>query len=130
MIKLGRGPQGDALYQISRLKALRFQTRKIFHVSPYISLCKGFDSRGAIIFGPRGIVYTNLLEVHKVMLHTKYQSSRPYGFRQEDLFMFLPISAYVKHVITGAWPYLAPGILLNKLGRGPPDVASYQISRL
>ena len=25
-------------------------------------------------FGPRGIIYTNLLEVHKVMLHTKYQA--------------------------------------------------------
>ena len=42
-------------------------------------------------FGPRGIIYGNFLEVHKVMLHIKYQSSRPYGFRQEDFFMFLPI---------------------------------------
>ena len=25
-----------------------------------------------------------LLEVYKLILHTKYQSSRPYGFRQED----------------------------------------------
>ena len=26
------------------------------------------------------------------MLHTKYQSSRPYGFRQEDFLMFFYIS--------------------------------------
>ena len=44
-----------------------------------------------VIFGPMGIIQTTLVEVHKVMLHTKYQSSRPYGFRQEDFFMFLPI---------------------------------------
>ena len=42
------------------------------------------------------------------MLHTKYQDSRPYGFRLEDFFMFLPIKAYVKPVTPGAGPFLAP----------------------
>ena len=37
--------------------------------------------------------------------------------------MFFTIKAYVKHVTPG-WGHL------NKLGRGPPDDASYQISRL
>ena len=36
LIKLGRGPLGDAKYKISRLSALWFQTRRFFH----ISLCK------------------------------------------------------------------------------------------
>ena len=53
------------------------------------------------IFGPRGII-------HKVMLHTKYHGSMPYGFRQEVFFfLFLPIEAYVKHVTPGwgdFWP--------------------------
>ena len=31
---------------------------------------------------------TNLVEVHKMMLHTKYQGSLPCGFRQEEFFMF------------------------------------------
>ena len=35
------------------------------------------------------------------MLHTKYQGSNPYGFRQEDFFMLIPIYAYVKHVTPG-----------------------------
>ena len=52
---------------------------------------------GGAIFGPRGII-------HKVMLHTKYQGSRPCGFRQEDFFMFLPIKAYVKPVTPEAEP--------------------------
>ena len=37
--KLGRGSLGDATYQITRLYALWFQTRRFFHVFPYISLC-------------------------------------------------------------------------------------------
>ena len=44
------------------------------------------------------------------MLHTKYHGSRPCGLRQEDFFMFsLYKQAYVKHVIPGAGPFLAPG---------------------
>ena len=44
------------------------------------------------------------------MLHTKYQGSKPYGFRQEDPFMFFPILANVKHVAPGVGPFLAPEI--------------------
>ena len=36
--KLGKGPLGDAAILISRLLALWFQTRRFFHVFPYISL--------------------------------------------------------------------------------------------
>ena len=51
--KLGRGLLVDASYQISRLKALWFKTRRFFHVSPYISLCKTCDP-GAGHFWPQG----------------------------------------------------------------------------
>ena len=44
-----------------------------------------------------------------MMLHTKFQGSGPCGFRQEDFFMFHPISVYVKHVTPGAGSFLAPG---------------------
>ena len=30
--------------------------KKIFHVAPYISLCKACDPRGGAIFGPRAII--------------------------------------------------------------------------
>ena len=65
-----------------------------------------------------------------MMLHTKYQGSMPCGFRQENVFMFLPIKAYVKHVTTVPghfWPQVHN---LNKLGRGPLGDATYQILRL
>ena len=42
-----------------------------------------------------------------MMLLTKYQGSRPCGFRQEDFFMFLPILVHVKHVTPGAGSFLA-----------------------
>ena len=48
------------------------------------------------------------------MLHTKYQDSRPCGFRQEDFFMFPYISIDVKHVIPGAGAFLTPGALFEQ----------------
>ena len=43
-----------------------------------------------------------------MMLHTKYQDSRPNDFRQEDFFMFFTMQANVKHVTPGGGPFLAP----------------------
>ena len=65
-----------------------------------------------------------------MMLHTKYQGSRPCGFRQKDFFMFLPISVYVKHVTPGAGHIWPQGHNLNKLVRGPQGDATNQISKL
>ena len=65
-----------------------------------------------------------------MMLHTKYQGSRPCAFRQEDFFMVFPIQAYVKHVNPGASQFWPQGYNLNKLGRGSLGDASYQISTL
>ena len=65
-----------------------------------------------------------------MMLHTKYQGSRPCGFRQEDFFMFLPILVYVKHVTPGRGHFWPQGHTLNKLVRGPQGDATYQISKL
>ena len=44
------------------------------------------------------------------MILTKYQSFRPYGFRQEIFSMFFSyIISQVKHVTPGAGPLLAQG---------------------
>ena len=47
----------DALnhYTIAE-KKLMVSDKKIFHVFPYISLCKTCDPRGGAIYGPRGII--------------------------------------------------------------------------
>ena len=46
-----------------------------------------------------------------MMLHTKYQGSRPYGFRQEDFSMFFPILAYVNNVTPGGAIFGPRGII-------------------
>ena len=43
-----------------------------------------WDPRDGASFDSRGIIWTNLVEVHQKMLHTKYQSSSPYRLGQED----------------------------------------------
>ena len=43
----------------------------------------------------------------------------PYGFRQEDLFIFFPYIISCKTCDPGAGPLLAQELNLNKLGRAP-----------
>ena len=61
-----------------------------------------------------------------MILHTKYQGSRPCGFRQADVFMFLPIKAYVKPVTPEAGHFWPKGYNLNKLIRDSLDDTTYQ----
>ena len=81
--KLGRGPQGYAAYQISKLHAFHFQ-RKEFWRYASLFLCSNLWPRGLTNFDFRVIIWTKLVEVHKVMLNTKYQSSRPSSFREQE----------------------------------------------
>ena len=63
------------------------------------------------------------------MLHTKYKDSRPYGYRQEDFFMFSHISL-CKTRNPRAGPFWPQGDNLNKLGRSLLGDATYQILKL
>ena len=51
-------------------------------------------------------------------LHTKYQGSRPCGFRHDVCFHVFPIKAYVKHLTPGGGHFWPDEYNLNKLGRG------------
>ena len=44
------------------------------------------DPRGGAIFDPRGMIGRIYIEDHLTLLHTKYESSGPCGFREEDFF--------------------------------------------
>ena len=44
------------------------------------------DPRGGAIFDPRGMVGRIYKEDHYILLHTKYESSGPCGFGEEDFF--------------------------------------------
>ena len=66
------------------MKALGFVVleKKIF-------LCFSHDTPGAgPVWTPRGTVGRIYKEDHYTLLHTKYESSRPCGFGEEDFLKF------------------------------------------
>ena len=65
------------------------------------------------------------------MLHTKYQGSRPNGFRQEDFFFnVFPYVSLCKQCDPGLGHFWPQGHTLNNLCRDPLGDATYHISRL
>ena len=60
------------------------------------------DPRGGAIFDPRGMVGRIYKEDHYTLLHTKYESSGPCGFGEEDLFYVFPI--------VSLWELMTPGV--------------------
>ena len=57
-----------------------------------------------------GLYRENMVEVHWLMLHTKYQGSRPCGFRQEDFLFYHVCSNYAPGSKNGS----APGVTFYK----------------
>ena len=49
------------------------------------------NPRDGVIFDPRAIVGRIYKEDHYTLLHTKYESSWPCGFREEDFSYVFPI---------------------------------------
>ena len=73
------------------------------------SHCKSMednDPRGGDIFDPRGMVGRIYKEDHYILLHTKYESSGPCGFGEEDFFLCF------SHDAPGAGPVWTPGARL------------------
>ena len=49
------------------------------------------DPRGVANLDPRGMIGRIYVEYHLTLLHTKYASFRPCGFRGEDVLNVFPI---------------------------------------
>ena len=86
--------------------------------------------QGQASFDPRGILLTNLVEVHKEMPHTKYQISMPSGFREEEFWRWASL-----FLCSNLWPpgrgqFWPQRHHMDKLGRGPQGDGIYQISNL
>ena len=77
-----------AKYQNSRPSSFRDEEFEVCLLWSYVPTC-AYPHLGRASFDPRGITWTNLVEVYKEMLHTKYQSSRPSSLREEE-FWILP----------------------------------------
>ena len=60
--------------------------KKIFYVFPIVCLWELMTPQGGAIFDPRGMVGRIYKEDHYTLQHTKYDSSGPCGFGEEDFF--------------------------------------------
>ena len=114
-------------YQISTPSSFREKKFEDGLLCYYVPTC---DPRGRSSLHPRGVIWTNLVEVLKEMLYTKYQSSRLSSFREEEFWNFLSL-----FLCSNLWPpgqaqFWPQGHHMNKLGRDPLGDATYQISKL
>ena len=82
-------------------------------------------------FGPQGLDWQDLCRDHFTLLHTKYISSGPHGFREEDFFL-----SFSHYKSMGAndpreVPQFGPqGLDWQDLCRGPLNIATYLIYKL
>ena len=65
--------------------------------------------RGGARMDPRGTVGRIYKEDHYTLLHTKYESSGPCGFGEEDFFYVFPIVSLWELITPWAGPFLTPG---------------------
>ena len=92
---------------LQNMKALGLvvSEKKIFLCFPHCKSMGANDPWGGAIFYPRGMVGRIYKEDYYMLLHTKYKSSGPCGFGEEDFFMFF-------HDAPGVGPVWTPGALL------------------
>ena len=64
---------------------------------------------GRSLYGPQGPVGRIYKEDHYTLLLTKYESSGPCGFGEEDFFYAFPIVSLWELMTPGAGPFLTPG---------------------
>ena len=76
---------------------------KIFSCFSHCKSMGANDPQGGAIFDPRGMVGMIYTKDHDTLLHTKYESSRPCDFGEEDFFLCFSDDA------SGAWPLWTPG---------------------
>ena len=62
--------------------------KKIFFKFFHYKSMEDNESRGMVNFDPRGMFGRIYVDEHLMLLHTKYLSSGPYGFREEDFWSF------------------------------------------
>ena len=70
------------------------------------------EPQGVANLDPRGMVSRIYVGDHLTLLQTKYLSSEPYGFREEDFFMFFPIISLWELMSPRTWPIWTPGAWL------------------
>ena len=69
------------------------------------------DPRGVASLGPRGLIGRIYVGGHYTLLHIKYVSCGPQGFRKEDFFKFFSIISLGELMTPGAWPVWTQGLI-------------------
>ena len=91
--------------QYMKALGLVISEKKIFLCFSHCMSMGANDSWGGAIFDPRGMVGRIYKENHYTLLHTKYESSGPCGFGEEDFLCF-------SHDAPGAGPVWTSGAWL------------------
>ena len=60
------------------------EKKNFFYILSYCMTMADDDPRGVANLEPRGMIGRIYVEYHLTLLHTKYTSFRPCGFREED----------------------------------------------
>ena len=60
-----------------------FPTTEFYIFVPLVPTC---DPQGGASFDSKGIIWIRLIKINKEMLNTKYQSSNPFSFREEEFW--------------------------------------------
>ena len=74
-----------------------------FHYILELMTPLGLKSIGMASLDPRGLIGRIYVGDHKTLLYTKYISSGPHGFREEDFLSFPKISLW-EIMTPGMWP--------------------------
>ena len=70
---------------------LMVSEKEIFLCFSHCKSMEDNDPRGGAIFDPRDMVGRIYKEDHYILLHTKYESSGPGGFGEDDFFYVFPM---------------------------------------
>ena len=106
----GRGPVGEAVYQMSKAQAFWFQIRRFLKVFS-ICLCKICQPKGGAIFWPQG----NLNNLGRGPLgEAMYQISKAWAFcfQTRRFLKFFPTRVYVKQVTPWHRPIFDPRAII------------------
>ena len=71
------------------------------------------DPRGMANLDLRGFSGRIFVGYHLILLHAKYVSCWPYGFREEVFFLSFLIISLWELITPGAWPVWTPGASLT-----------------
>ena len=99
-------------------------SEKIFLRFSHYKSMRANDPRGMARLDPKGLIGRIYVGGHYTLLHTKYTSFRPHGFREDD---FLSFSHYNSMGANDpqAWPVWDQGLDWQDLCRGPLNIVTY-----